>query len=247
MLVEFSTHTHAFGQFVKQEDLSKYRCKVPECAKLFKGVDFWRKHVEKRHLEWYDRVRQDVELVNTYVLDPAHIAPSRSDANSNGHFPLGNSVPTGTPRGFQLQQHMAPMGFPMTAGMPPNAMQQIFAGGMPAGWNPAVGMPGMPGMPGMQGGVGPMRNHGRQGMMNGFGGGGARMQGPYARNDGRGRMPSMSGGRPGGMPMMTGLPGVGLEGGAGAIGPQEAVQGRSLRSYEDLDASGDKGTGELDY
>lgn len=34
--------------------------------------------------------------------------------------------------------------------------------------------------------------------------------------------------------MMGGM----MEGGAGAMGPQEAVQGRSLRSYEDLDAAG---------
>ena len=230
-------------QFVKQEDLNKYRCKVPDCTKLFKGVDFWRKHVEKRHTEWHDRIRSDVELVNTYVLDPAHIAPSRSDANSNGHFPLGTNVPTGTPRGFQLNQHM-PMGFPMAAGMPPNAMPTMFAGGMPGmpGFNPAMGMGAMPGM---QGGVGPMRNHGRN-FMNG------RMPAPYARPDGRGgRMPSMSGGRPGmGLPMMGGIPGVGgpgLEGGMNTMGPQEATQGRSLRSYEDLDAAGDKGTGELDY
>lgn len=47
----------------------------------------------------------------------------------------------------------------------------------------------------------------------------------------------MSNGRP---PMMMGGMGMGLglEGGAGAMGPQEAVQGRSLRSYEDLDAAG---------
>ena len=232
---------------MKQEDINKYRCKVPDCTKLFKGVDFWRKHVEKRHTEWYDRMRSDVELVNTYVLDPAHIAPSRSDANSNGHFPIGGSGPTGTPRAFQLQQHM-PMGFPMAAGVPGNAMPGMFAQGMPP-----QGMPGwpagmsMPGMPGIQGGVGPMRNHGRN-MMNG------RMSGlPYARNDGRGSR--MGGGRgmgsmsmAGGMSMgMPGVGGPGLEGGMGAMGPTEAVQGRSLRSYEDLDAAGDKGTGELDY
>ena len=57
--------------------------------------------------------------------------------------------------------------------------------------------------------------------------------------------PGMSGGRP----MMVGGMGIGLEGGAGAMGPQEAVQGRSLRSYEDLDAAGAKDVkGEdLDY
>ncbi|KAK4507859.1 hypothetical protein PRZ48_001594 [Zasmidium cellare] len=217
------------SKFVMQEDVNKFRCKVPECTKLFKGVDFWRKHVEKRHADWYERVRSEVELVNTYVLDPAHIAPSRSDANSNGHFPLNNHVPTGTPRGFQLNQQF-PMGFSMppgmAAGQPP--MTPMFPQGQP------VGMPGMwAGQPPMVG-VGPMRNNGRSYGMNG----GYRMPGPYQRN-GRGRMPSMSGGRPGMMGMM--------EGGAATMGPNEAVVGRSLRSYEDLDADKGEGTGELNY
>ena len=246
---------------MKQEDLNKYRCKVPECSKLFKGTDFWRKHVEKRHPEWYDRVRSDVELVNTYVLDPAHIAPSRSDANSNGHFPLGNNVPTGTPRGFQLNQHgMNPMGFGMGmgagmgVGVPPNAMPAMFAAGAGQMGMPGWGGPPTTQIPGMQGGVGPMRNHGRN--MNGYPG--QRMPGPYARNDGRGRMGSMGAGR-GGMPMPMGM-GMGMgmgmpwaSGGSaeqqGLMGPQEAVQGRSLRSYEDLDAAdgGKSAAPELDY
>lgn len=83
-------------------------------------------------------------------------------------------------------------------------------------------------------GVGPMRNNGRSYAMNGA----YRIPGPYQRN-GRGRMPSMSGGRPGMMGMM--------EGGAATMGPNEAVVGRSLRSYEDLDADKGEGTGELNY
>lgn len=94
-------------------------------------------------------------------------------------------------------------------------------------------------MQGLQGGVGPMRSHGGRNGMNG----GGRMGGPYARNDGRQR----GIGRGGMMGMIGGM--GGMEGGAGAMGPQEAVVGRSLRSYEDLDAAGgqDKGTAELDY
>lgn len=229
-------------QFVKQEDVNKYRCKVPECTKLFKGVEFWRKHIEKRHTEWYDKIRSDVELVNVYVLDPAHIAPSRSDANSNGHFPLGNNSMMGTPRGFNLNQHIQSGGFPVAVGVPGNAMGPMFPNQMAAmpGWGP---MPNMAAMPSMQGGVGPVRNTGRH-AMNGMG----RMPGPYARNDGRGRQPSMSGGR-GAVPPFMGITGLSSEGGVGAIGPNEAVQGRSLKSYEDLDAAVDKsqGTGELDY
>ncbi|KAL8717596.1 MAG: hypothetical protein Q9225_005166, partial [Loekoesia sp. 1 TL-2023] len=44
---------------VKQEDEAKFRCKVPECTKLFKGESFWRKHVEKRHTEWFENIKKD--------------------------------------------------------------------------------------------------------------------------------------------------------------------------------------------
>ena len=45
---------------VKQEDEAKFRCRVPDCSKLFKGENFWRKHVEKRHEEWYLKVKKEV-------------------------------------------------------------------------------------------------------------------------------------------------------------------------------------------
>ena len=48
------------AKFVKQEDEAKYRCKVPDCTKLFKAEHFWRKHVEKRHEEWYNALKSDV-------------------------------------------------------------------------------------------------------------------------------------------------------------------------------------------
>lgn len=48
------------GKYVKQEDDSKFRCKVPECNKLFKAEHFWHKHVEKRHTDWFDNVQHDV-------------------------------------------------------------------------------------------------------------------------------------------------------------------------------------------
>ena len=48
------------AKFIKQEDEAKYRCKVPECTKLFKAEHFWRKHVEKRHEEWLAALKQDV-------------------------------------------------------------------------------------------------------------------------------------------------------------------------------------------
>jgi uncharacterized C2H2 Zn-finger protein len=48
------------SKYVTQEDENKWRCKVPECTKLFKGHAFWRKHIEKRHGEFFDKVKQEV-------------------------------------------------------------------------------------------------------------------------------------------------------------------------------------------
>lgn len=55
------------AKYVKQEDESKYRCKVPECTKLFKAESFWYKHVEKRHSEWYENIRNDVSLLFPFL------------------------------------------------------------------------------------------------------------------------------------------------------------------------------------
>lgn len=52
------------NKYVKQEDEAKYRCKVPECTKLFKGEHFWKKHVEKRHEEWLESLKKDVSVMN---------------------------------------------------------------------------------------------------------------------------------------------------------------------------------------
>lgn len=199
-------------------------------------------------------------MTTAYVLDPAHIAPSRSDANSNGHFPINNSYnhPTGTPRGFNLA-NMPFAGFmpqpPM--GSMPNQYPGILPGQpVPGSWvNPNAMMGG----DGELHTVGPNRRGGRN-----FG---QRSAGPYEAGGGRDHrnmrwnaggadmgMPGMPmmGGMPG-MPMM-GMRGPGPMGGmrfadgmGGAAGPREAVQGRSLKSYEDLDAAGGSGTGELNY
>ncbi|KAH8820352.1 putative zinc finger protein [Xylogone sp. PMI_703] len=222
------------AKYVKQEDEHKFRCRVPECTKLFKEEHFWRKHVDKRHSEWLESLKSDLELVNTYVMDPSHIAPSRSDANSNGHFPPANGhVPAGTPRGFNLSQFgmngMSNMsglagGFP--AFLAGHAVQN------PAGWIGGTDSRG-----------GPVRRGGRFQANT--------RTGPYDRRprDQRwgnesGRL-SPPGGRKGGMGT-GGRWGDGANGGA-AVGPREAVQGRSLKSYEDLDAVSGGGSGELNY
>lgn len=233
------------ARYVKQEDESKWRCRVPECTKLFKGQHFWRKHVEKRHPEWLEKLNKDVKptkipydfvanigqlrLVNSYVVDPAHIAPSRSDANSNGHFPMGNHVQaTGTPRGFNLANMNFAMGGNNGVGNGINNLQALFNPAMGGNWDPNA-------LADDRGG--PMRRGGHR-----FN----NRTGPYDRQsrDGRNRpngnngrlTPPPRGGRPG--PQRYG---------EGGPGPVQSVQGRSIKSYEDLDAVGGGGSGELNY
>lgn len=178
------------------------------------------------------------------MLDPAHIAPSRSDANSNGHFPPANGhMQTGTPRGFNLN-HFQMAGMPSVAGGAA-AFLPFFPG--------ATGAPGWPGAGDERGGVGPIRRGG---------GGGARFpnarSGPYDRRprdarfsgeSGRLSPPAGGGNIRGGGGRMGGGGGRWGDGAAGgaAVGPREAVQGRSLKSYEDLDAVAGAGGGELNY
>jgi uncharacterized C2H2 Zn-finger protein len=231
------------ARYCKQEDESKWRCKVPECTKLFKGQNFWRKHVEKRHADWLEKVQKDVstdpvnasehpanerqlELVNSYVIDPAHIAPSRSDANSNGHFPMGNHVQaTGTPRGFNL----ANMSMAMSSNGMQNAMNvgNMFNPAIGGSWDPSVGTHD----------AGAMRR------------GGQRFNtrtGPYDR-----QTRDRRNGPPGGNGRLTPPPRGGRPGpqryGDGGPGPLQSTQGRQIKSYEDLDAVGGGGSGELNY
>lgn len=194
-----------------------------------------------------------LNLVNAYVLDPSRIAPSRSDAISNGHFPLsGAGGQAGTPRGFSI------------ANMPHFGNPGAVLGAYPGSGMPLVGAPGpwstnMP-VPGDGTGLhqpGVMRRpHNRN------------RAGPYDRRgpNGNGRLSPVrmanfygGGGRgpPPGIAVPPGHPAANMVGpnmfpdamgaGAQAMPPREAVQGRSLRSYEDLDAVGGSGSGELNY
>jgi hypothetical protein len=186
--------------------------------------------------------------VNAYVLDPSHIAPSRSDSNSNGHFPLGNQNQSGTPRGFNLLSGLQNMqNFNAAAALAGvqrgggnSAMQmaallaQVNNGGMPDGSRGPGGMSG------------PMRRQGG----NRYG-----TRGPYDRpGNGRdNRNARWNGGANGGgrltpprPGMPQGRPGAGGDLGATGAGAIPGDQ-RHIRSYEDLDDAGGNGPGELEY
>ena len=150
---------------------------------------------------------QQLELVNNYVLDPAHISLQNSAAAANGHFPMNPQMQNGTPRGFSLGTHGA-MGMNMAAAMRNGGMD----------------------------GVGPMR----RGIRNNN-----RQQGPYDRQGGTRR------GQGGRLTPPRGMSARGRGGFpdamAGASGGREAIAGRSLKSYEDLDAADGGDAGALDY
>lgn len=238
-------------KFFKQEDESKFRCKVPDCTKLFKGEAFWRKHVEKRHIEWYDSIKTDLTLVNTYVLDPSHIAPSRSDANSNGHFPMNNhNVAAGTPRGFNLSTSM-----PLMNGFPPSFPPPNNFAPFPNFGNHTVQAPGWPMNSPMVTNTdethqpGPMRRGGGGRFNTRSGPYDRRQQQPRYANDGR--LTPMGNGNPmnrrGGFAGGAGGAGKWGDGGAQTVGPREAVQGRTIKKYDDLDAAEGGGGAELNY
>lgn len=80
--------------------------------------------------------------------------------------------------------------------------------------------------------------------------------GPYDRNQGQrrfgnnGRLTPPRNGAEGNRGVRNGIGGAGKwsdGSGAQTVGPREAVQGRILKSYEDLDAVAGTGGGELNY
>jgi len=152
-----------------------------------------------------------------------------------------HNITAGTPRGFNLSN------MPMMSGFPPN----FTAGGsfapFPQFGNHTVQAPGWPTNNGIAANgdeahrTGPMRR------------GAARFntrQGPYDRgqrfnNDGR--LTPMGNGNS--MNRRGGFGGAGKwgDGGAQTVGPREAVQGRTIKKYDDLDAVEGGGAGELNY
>lgn len=146
-------------------------------------------------------------------------------------------MPAGTPRGFNLQ-NFGMAGMPQMPGFGgPGNFPPFLAGH--AVQNPPNWLAG-------DGRGGPMRRGGRA-VSNARSGPYDRQQRGQRWGSETGRLSPPPGSRRGGaIGSGGGRWGDGAAGGA-AVGPREAVQGRSLKSYEDLDAVAGGGSGELNY
>ncbi|RPB27625.1 hypothetical protein L211DRAFT_846383 [Terfezia boudieri ATCC MYA-4762] len=256
---------------VKMEDEGKYRCKVQNCTKLFKAENFWRKHIEKRHSDWLEKIELEASLVNAYATDPCRVHPPKVDYNGNTQ--QGNGGQFGDRRQFPVVSGGA--GFiGGGAGLPPLPSAGMSFPCYPAGPLPFVPGPGgipqdprrLPIPPGALGaGIGPVRGHNRRDQPLGNlapPGANSYRSAPYGdrrrRSPPRGglpRDPDRDGRRLGDRDRDSGRGGPGgrplpLRGGPPppVLGePEAAIQGRSLKSYNDLDATRDGKVEELDY
>lgn len=144
---------------------------------------------------------------------------------------MGNHVAAGTPRGFSLNNMPFNIsGTNMQNGFNPGLFNPALMGG---NWDPGFGHDDR-----HQGG--PMRR--------GAGRFNNSRSGPYDRQQRDGRNPRFNGGNG----RLTPPPRGGRAGGParfgdGGPGPVQSTQGRSIKSYEDLDAVGNGGNGELNY
>ena len=82
-------------KFVTQAAENRWRCKVPDCSKLFKEQYFWRKHVDLRHKDFCDKIKQDVSLQQ---LAFRKVSDSRTEIRWTGkHRRSGNFFRAKTP------------------------------------------------------------------------------------------------------------------------------------------------------
>jgi hypothetical protein len=235
-------------KYVKQEDEGKYRCRVQQCTKLFKAEEFWKKHLEKKHTEWLHGIELDAQLVNAYVSDPTRVHPPKIEQNAQGNFQAGGANMPGNRPGGHMPMNMFNSNLP---GQPFPGFNAPFIN------NPALangnGILLVGGQQPRRGASGPMRRdpppHHRSRDRYGQ---------PYQRDRGdrekerdrrdkemREAQSRSLRGPPPGNP--TASPTVASQSPDGADA-ELAVMGRAVKSYKDLDASGQGAkVDELDY
>jgi hypothetical protein len=136
------------GHIQKEHD-AKYKCKVGDCAKAFKGMEFVEKHILSKHVDELQRIKDEVTFYNNYVSDPNHLLPlSNNNSNSNSNQNSNAISAIGT---INLSGNMAigNMGSGSInsgnyGGAPSSFMRNIPAGGIGTPWDkiPRIGFGG---------------------------------------------------------------------------------------------------------
>ncbi|CAI7598825.1 unnamed protein product [Penicillium pancosmium] len=235
----------------------RFDCKLPNCSKKFAAERFWLNHTTGRgaegqppknpgHQAFRANITSEMALVKRFATDPSRLLIPHPDPKKNEDNPFG---PGGPSHGHGMMAYTYNPDVPGGFAVRGTGMPMMSRNGGPWG-NGMVSSDG-PGLhhPGAMRRGGNIRHNPRPG--------------PYDRRrpNGNGRlspvrMSNMYGaGRypPSGHPA-AGMVGnnpfpdaMGAGGGQQPMPPREAVQGRSIKSYEDLDAVGGSGSGELNY
>ncbi|KAI9499201.1 hypothetical protein BDB00DRAFT_866685 [Zychaea mexicana] len=95
------TETDAYvKEHVLKEHEAKYKCRVGDCAKAFKGFEYVEKHIFSKHPEEIDAIKEEVEFYNNYICDPNHLVPVNNPNANAGNMPMGamgNGMPMSMP------------------------------------------------------------------------------------------------------------------------------------------------------
>ncbi|KAI9319051.1 hypothetical protein BX666DRAFT_2025391 [Dichotomocladium elegans] len=83
-------------EHVLKEHEAKFKCRVGDCAKAFKGFEYVEKHIIAKHPEEINAIKEETKYYNNYVCDPNHLVPiiahgSASNAGMGGGMPFGMS------------------------------------------------------------------------------------------------------------------------------------------------------------
>ncbi|KAJ2959987.1 hypothetical protein NQZ79_g4545 [Umbelopsis isabellina] len=90
-------------QNVLKEHDAKFKCKVKDCKKAFKGYNYVEKHINSKHAEEIESIKNEVEFFNNYVLDPNHLVPtSGQQSMQGGAMPPNIPMPTTASAPFMM-------------------------------------------------------------------------------------------------------------------------------------------------
>ncbi|KAI8081664.1 uncharacterized protein BX664DRAFT_366899 [Halteromyces radiatus] len=97
-----------YDDHIQREHSSKYRCKVDDCNKAFRGIEFAEKHITSKHPEHINRIKEQTTFYNNYICDPNHLTPQTNHVRNNTNL-MNNVIGTMTMTSTNLGGSPVPM------------------------------------------------------------------------------------------------------------------------------------------